>query len=80
MQILETHKKSLNSIYINLINKIKIYIHGNRLIRDLGYEIFENEGKKNQRDFNEIIENLIANPYLLIPYNLEDIVEGEFLI
>ena len=57
--------------------EIKFFIQNNRLIRDIGYEIFENEWNNYQKDFSIDIENLISHPFLLIPYNLEDIVEGK---
>jgi hypothetical protein len=72
----EKQKNILNDIYLNLIKRIKFFIQNNRLIRDIGYEIFEKEWNNYQRDFSLTIENLISKPFLLMPYNLEDIIEG----
>lgn len=79
LNIMESHKGFLDNIYLGLIKKIKFFIQNNRIIRDIGYEMFENEFQNYQKDFSDTIENLISNPFLLVPYNLEDIVEGKII-
>lgn len=70
------HKIMFDSVYANLLKKIKFYIQSNRVIRDTGFEMFETEWKNYKIDLSAVIESLISKPYLLIPFNLEDIIEG----
>lgn len=70
------HKQYLDEIFLNLLKRIKFYIINNKIIRETGFELFENEWKNYKTDFSNIIEALISKPYLIIPFNLEDIIEG----
>lgn len=70
------HKKFLDELFLNLLKRIKFYIINNKLIRETGFELFENEWRNFKSEISSIIEGLISKPYLIIPFNLEDIIEG----
>jgi hypothetical protein len=74
------HKIQFDALYFNIIKKIKFLISNNRVIRETGFELFENEWKNFKSDFMMILDNLISRPYLLIPFNLEDIIEGTIFV
>jgi len=76
-QIDINHKIQLDTIFLNILKRIKYFISNNKLIRETGFELFENEWRNFKSCFNTIIESLISKPYLLIPFNLEDIIEGK---
>jgi hypothetical protein len=70
------HKIYLDMIFLNILKRIKYLINNNKLIRETGFELFQNEWRNFKSDFSIVIESLISKPYLLIPFNLEDIIEG----
>lgn len=70
------HLDIINKIYYTYLSNIKLIIINNKYIRETGFELFETEWKIYKKDLSKIIEDLISKPYLLIPFNLEDIVEG----
>ena len=70
------HQQFLDEIFLNLLKRIKLHIINNKLIRETGFELFENEWRNLKSDFSIIVESLISKPYLIIPFNLEDIIEG----
>jgi hypothetical protein len=70
------HKQFLDEIFLNLLKRIKFHIINNKLIRETGFELFENEWRNFKSDFSIVVESLISKPYLIIPFNLEDIIEG----
>jgi len=43
-----------------------------KIIRDFGYEIFEEEYYLYKSDISPTLKKLVSTPYLLVPYNLED--------
>jgi hypothetical protein len=69
----------LNKIYYTYLSNIKLIIINNRYIRETGFELFENEWKNYNIQISSTIEDLISRPYLLIPFNLEDVIEGIFI-
>jgi hypothetical protein len=74
-----THLDLLNKIYYSFLSNIKLLILNNKYIKEAGYELFEGEWNQFRKDIDSVINNLISRPYLLIPYNLEDVVEGKKL-
>jgi len=75
----QRHRQHLDALFLSLLKKIKLFINKNKLIRETGFELFENEWRNFKSDFSIIIEGLISKPYLIIPFNLEDIIEGKIL-
>lgn len=67
----------MDEIFLNLLKKIKFHLINNKLIRETGFEIFENEWVNFKSSMSIIVESLISKPYLIIPFNLEDIIEGK---
>jgi hypothetical protein len=47
-----------------------------KVIRDLGYELYEQEWNNYKQEIINIVKKIISTPYLLIPYNLEDTVQN----
>lgn len=45
-----------------------------KVIRDLGYELFEQEWNNYKQDITSTVQKIISTPYLLVPFNLEDTV------
>lgn len=66
----------LNKIYYTYIQNIRMIILNNKIIRDTGFELFENEWKNYSLDVNSVLNQMISKPYLILPFNLDDIVEG----
>jgi hypothetical protein len=67
----------INKIYYSYLSNIKLIILNNKYIRETGFELFENEWKVYKSDIFNVIEDLVSRPFLLIPFNLEDVVEGK---
>lgn len=67
----------INKIYYTYLSNIKLIILNNKYIRETGFEIFEEEWKNYTSNLNETVDYLISRPYLLIPFNLEDSIEGK---
>lgn len=79
--ILESnHIDFINKIYYTYISNIKMIILKNKYVRETGFELFEKEWSNYSNDINSILKQLISKPYLIIPFNLEDIVEGKIFI
>ena len=70
------HVLSLDNIYINYINNIKKLINTKKYICDIALELFQNEWKNMRKELSYILEDLITKPYLYVPFNLEDMIEG----
>lgn len=70
-----THLEILNKIYYSFLSNIKLLILNNKYIKEAGYELFEIEWNSFTKEIDTVINVLISHPYLLIPFNLEDIVE-----
>ena len=51
----------------------------NKFIRENGYELFELEWINYRKDFESTINLVIADPFLLVPFNLEDTISGNIL-
>jgi hypothetical protein len=68
----------INKIYYSYLSNIKLIILNNKYIRETGFELFENEWKDYKLEILQTAEDLISKPFLLIPFNLEDIIEGIF--
>ncbi len=66
----------INKIYYSYLSNIKLIILNNKYIRETGFELFENEWKVYKSEIFGTIEDLVSKPFLLIPFNLEDVVEG----
>ena len=67
----------LLKIFKNYIMLIKKNLISNMNLKDNGYEIFEEELRNYSKNpIGVIIDNIISRPFLLIPFNLEDVVEG----
>lgn len=71
------HTDILNKIYFKYINNIRMIILNNKYIRESGFEYFENEWKIFSGDIETSLNRLIVKHFLIIPYNLEDIIEGK---
>lgn len=65
----------LNKIYYSYLSNIKLIILNNKYIRETGFELFEMEWKNYKIDIQQTVEDLVSKPFLLIPFNLEDIIE-----
>jgi hypothetical protein len=73
------HQDVINKIYYSYLSNIKLIILNNKFIRETGFEKFESEWRNYKQPMSAIVEELISKPYLLIPFNLEDIIEGKDL-
>ena len=71
------HIDFINKIYYTYISNIKMIILNNKYVRETGFELFENEWKNYSNDVNGVLKQLISKPFLIIPFNLEDIIEGK---
>lgn len=69
------HLDIINRIYYTFLSNIKLIIINNKYIRETGYEHFETEWKNYKQDISSIVEDLISQSFLIIPFNLEDLVE-----
>ena len=70
-----THLDLLNKIYYSFLSNIKLLILNNKYIKEAGYELFEIEWNFFKKDIESVINGLISYPFLLIPFNLEDLIE-----
>jgi len=52
-------------------------IINNKYVREKGFELFEDEWSNYISDINSSINKLISKPYLILPFNIEDIIEGK---
>ena len=52
----------------------------NKQIKENGYEFFESEWLNYKKDFNLTINSLISQPFLLVPFNLEDTISGKYVL
>jgi hypothetical protein len=66
----------INKIYYSYLSNIKLIILNNKYIRETGFELFENEWRTYRGEISLVVEELISRPYVLIPFNLEDEIEG----
>jgi len=69
----------INKIYYTYLSNIKLIILNNKYIRETGFELFEEEWKRYSADIKETVNELISKPYLLIPFNLEDSIDGKLI-
>jgi hypothetical protein len=74
--IIQNHQDIINKIYYSYLSNIKLIILNNKFIRETGFELFEAEWRNYKTPLTVIVEELISKPFLLIPFNLEDIIEG----
>jgi hypothetical protein len=72
-----SHLDIINKIYYTYLSNIKLIILNNKYIRETGFEVFEQEWKHYATDLKETVDELISKPFLLIPFNLEDTIEGK---
>jgi len=72
-----SHLDIINKIYYTYLSNIKLIILNNKYIRETGFEVFEQEWKTYASDLKETVDELISKPFLLIPFNLEDTIEGK---
>lgn len=75
-----SHLDLLNKIYYSFLSNIKLLILNNKYIREAGYELFEIEWNNYRKDIDIGINEIISHPFLLIPLNLEDVVEGKYCL
>jgi hypothetical protein len=73
------HQDIINKIYYSYLSNIKLIIINNKFIRETGFELFEIEWKNYKQHLASTVEELISKPFLLIPFNLEDIIEGKLI-
>lgn len=66
----------LNKIYFSYIKNIKWIISNNKFVRDSGYELFETEWKYYSDDVNNILNQMISKPYLLMRFKKENNLDG----
>ena len=70
--------ETLNNVFESYLNKIKQSLNVNKIIKDSGYVIFVEEWKNyTKKNLKMLIDEIVSRPYLLIPFNLEDVVEGK---
>ena len=74
------HLDVMNKIYHNILSSIRLLILNNKYIKDAGFEIYENEWLIYLKDVDSLINTMISQPFLLIPFNLDDIIEGNLII
>jgi hypothetical protein len=70
----------INKIYYTYLSNIKLIILNNKYIRETGFELFEEEWKEYVEDISPILDDLISKPFLLIPFNLDDSIDGRNLL
>ena len=69
----------ISSINGKIINSIKQSLSLSKNIKDSAYVIFEQELKNyTKNNTGNLINSIISRPYLLIPFNLEDTVQGNW--
>ena len=67
----------IDKIFKIYSNSVKNALNSNKIVREYGYEVFEEEWKNfHKNSLRNTINDIISRPYLLIPFNLEDVVEG----
>lgn len=71
------HLDIVNKIYYTYLSNIKLTILNNKFIRETGYEMFESEWKNYRKDLLITVNDVISKPFLIIPFNLEDVIEGK---
>jgi len=52
-------------------------IINNKYVREKGFELFENEWTNYISDIDIVIKRLISKPFLILPFNIEDVLEGK---
>jgi len=68
-------------VFENYFSSIKQSLNTNKNVKEAGYEIFTEEWKSyTKKNLKSIIDEMLSRPYLLIPFNLEDVVEGNIRI
>jgi len=68
--------EQLNQVFKNYVRNIKRSLSLSKNSKEYGFEIFEEEWKSYcKKNIGIVINDVISRPYLLIPFNLEDIVE-----
>ena len=72
----DNHCDILNKIYYTYICNIKMIIIKNKYVREKGFELFEIEWTNYISDINIEIKKLISKPFLILPFNIEDVLEG----
>lgn len=73
----QDHLNVINKFYYSYVSSIKTVLQSNKYIKVNGFELFENEWKSYTSDISPVIEGLVSRPFLLIPFNLEDVIEGK---
>lgn len=66
------HIDLLNKLYYSVLSSIKVMILNKKIIKENGYELFEDAWKELNNDFNNIVSNLIDSPYILMPFSIEE--------
>src|SRR5690606_26993786 len=74
------HLDIINKIYYTFLSNIKLIIINNKYIRETGFEHFEAEWRNYKTDISVVVEDLVSKPFLLIPFNLEDTIEGKIKV
>ena len=74
------HLDKINKIYSFYLNNIKQILNNNKFIRENGYELIETEWKNYNSTIDSILEELLNAPYLLFPFNLDDTIQGIYII
>ena len=75
--LIDNHCDILNKIYYTYISNIKMIIINNKYVREKGFELFENEWTNYISDIDIVIKRLISKPFLILPFNIEDVLEGK---
>jgi hypothetical protein len=66
------HIDVINKLYYSVLSAIKVMTLNKKIIRETGYELFEQEWEEYSKSVDIVIKKLIDSPYILIPFNLED--------
>jgi len=72
--------ETLNTIYYSYLSKVKLMMINNQFLKETAYELFTSEWKEYSKDFDLLVSELVSYPFLLVPPNLIDEIEGKELI
>ncbi len=69
------HIEKINKLYYLSLSNIKVMLQNSKMIRDKGYELFENQWNLyiSNTDICNMTAKLISTHHLLLPFNIEEI-------
>lgn len=71
----KNHIEKINKLYYLSLSNIKVMLQNNKMIRDKGYELFENQWNLyiSSSDICNMTTKLVSTHHLLLPFNIEEI-------